>query len=103
MRLVFYCDSSAEIAGAERSLAILIGALSPRFDVTVMGVDRRVIEWVAAHRPGVRTRLVRPSGDTETYAVYGLICERCTRSARTCSRRTSRVPGTASTRWARRC
>ncbi len=58
-RLVVYSDSS-EFGGAEGSLATLVGALGPGIDVTVLGVDRAVVEWIANHRPAAKSFLVPP-------------------------------------------
>ena len=57
LRVAFYSDSG-EIGGAEASLANLVAALGPRIQAVVVGVDRRVVEWVAGHRPAATTVLL---------------------------------------------
>lgn len=54
VRVAFYTDAH-EIGGAERSLAHLVAALSSRFRPVVVGVERRVVDAVAAGRPGTDT------------------------------------------------
>jgi glycosyltransferase involved in cell wall biosynthesis len=56
-RIMLHTDARAW-GGAERSLANLAAELSPRFEVVVAGVDRGVVEAVAAGRPGARTAVV---------------------------------------------
>jgi glycosyltransferase involved in cell wall biosynthesis len=56
-RLVAYTDST-EFAGAETSLATLLGGLRPEIEVTVLGCDPRVVERLASARPGARGELV---------------------------------------------
>lgn len=54
MRIAYYCDSR-EIGGAEMSLRNLLGALSPRIEATVVGIDPDVVAWLAEGRPGSTT------------------------------------------------
>jgi glycosyltransferase involved in cell wall biosynthesis len=56
-KLVAYTDST-EFAGAETSLATLLGGLRPGIEVTVLGSDRQVVERLASARPGTRAELV---------------------------------------------
>ena len=58
-RIVLYTETTSR-GGAEVSLRNLAAALDPAFDVTVMGVDAPVCEWVAAVRPDTDVVLVRP-------------------------------------------
>ena len=68
VRLVAYTDAESLggseqapiLGGSERVLATLLGALSPRFEVTVLGVTPSVVEWIAGHRPGTRSYTVPP-------------------------------------------
>lgn len=62
LRLTAYTDA-VERGGAETSLAILVGALGPHIDVTVVGVTQAVVEWIAAARPGSRTVVLPPIRD----------------------------------------
>jgi glycosyltransferase involved in cell wall biosynthesis len=55
--LVVYSDSEL-LGGAEKSLATLVGNLSDDIRVTVMGVDRTIVDAVASARPGARTQIV---------------------------------------------
>jgi glycosyltransferase involved in cell wall biosynthesis len=59
VRLVAYTDAE-ETGGAEISLGHLLAGLEPAYDVTVMGVDERVVARLAACRPGARTSVVAP-------------------------------------------
>ena len=58
-RIAFYTDAN-EVGGAEASLANLLSALGGRFDPVVVGTHRRIVEWVAAARPGTPHRRHRP-------------------------------------------
>ena len=58
-RIAFYTDAS-EVGGAEASLANLLSALGGRFDPVVVGTHRRIVEWVAAARPGTSTVVIAP-------------------------------------------
>lgn len=40
------------IAGAEQALAVLVSRLPSNMEVTIIGPDRRIVEWVASHRDG---------------------------------------------------
>jgi glycosyltransferase involved in cell wall biosynthesis len=57
--LTCYFDASAR-GGSSASLAVLLGALDPSFDVTVMGTSDEMVHWVAAARPGSGTRVLAP-------------------------------------------
>jgi glycosyltransferase involved in cell wall biosynthesis len=59
IRLVAYTDAE-QIGGAEISLGHVLAGLGDAYDVTVMGVDERVVARIAARAPGARTRLVAP-------------------------------------------
>lgn len=59
LRLTCYFDASAR-GGSSASLAVLLGALDPAFDVTVMGTSDEMVHWVAAARPGSETRVLSP-------------------------------------------
>ena len=58
-RLTCYFDASTQ-GGSSASLAVLLGALDPAFDVTVMGTSDSMVRWVAAARPGARAKVVSP-------------------------------------------
>ena len=57
LRLTAFTDAH-EVAGAEISLANLVGALDPAIEVRVMGTRRDVVDRIAAHRPNTATILV---------------------------------------------
>lgn len=57
LRLTAYTDSTT-LGGAERSIATLLAHLNERVEVTVLGVEAEVVEWIAAQRPGTTPRLV---------------------------------------------
>ncbi len=59
LRLTCYFDASAR-GGSSASLAVLLGALDPTFDVTVMGTSDEMVRWVAAARPGSERRVLSP-------------------------------------------
>ena len=42
------------------SLGVLLGALDPSFDVTVVGTTPAIVEWVASFRPSSRVRVLEP-------------------------------------------
>lgn len=48
--LVVYSDAS-ERGGAEQVLGYLVEALDERIDITVVGVDSKVVSWIASRRP----------------------------------------------------
>ncbi len=54
LRVAMYTDA-IEIGGAERSLANLVGALTPRIEVSVLGVRQAVVDEIAAGRADART------------------------------------------------
>ncbi len=56
-RLTCYFDADSP-GGSSASLAVLIGALEPAFDITVMGTSQSMTRWVAKARPGAKTRVV---------------------------------------------
>jgi len=60
-RLLAYTDAQLW-GGAEESLAGLVSALDNRFDVSVVGVDRTVLDRVVRRRPGANSYLVPPFG-----------------------------------------
>ena len=57
LHLAIYSDAT-ETAGAEISVANLLGALDAAIDVTVVGVDRDVVAWIASARPGAAQEVV---------------------------------------------
>jgi glycosyltransferase involved in cell wall biosynthesis len=59
LRLTCYLDASTP-GGSSASLAVLLGALDPAFDITVMGTSESMVRWVAAARPGAKMRLLSP-------------------------------------------
>lgn len=62
LRLVFYTDAT-EHGGAESVLADLVSDLDARIEVTVMGVDAAIVEWVARGRASTKTCIVPPVRD----------------------------------------
>ncbi len=72
IRLLLYTDAT-ERGGAEHSVAALLPELGAHVDVTVLGVDPGLVEWLAALRPGTRTRVVPPvryKGDLAPIAAH---------------------------------
>jgi glycosyltransferase involved in cell wall biosynthesis len=61
LRVAFYCDSD-RLGGAEASLANLLAALDPEIDAVVVGTDHHVVEWIASHRAGAATLVLRRVG-----------------------------------------
>jgi glycosyltransferase involved in cell wall biosynthesis len=59
LRLVAYTDAE-QIGGAEISLGHLLAGLDPRLEVAVLGVDQRVVSFVAGRRPETKGHCVRP-------------------------------------------
>lgn len=57
IRVAWYCDSH-EVGGAEIVLSRLLPLLSPRFEVTLIGTDRRVLDRIRRERPETRTLLL---------------------------------------------
>lgn len=57
MRLLVYTDA-AEYGGAERALAILVESLRDDIDVTVAGIERRIVEAVTYARPRATAAVV---------------------------------------------
>jgi glycosyltransferase involved in cell wall biosynthesis len=57
MRLVAYTDN-VDLGGADLSMSHLLAALDPGVDVAVLGVSRRIVERIAAARPGARMHVV---------------------------------------------
>ena len=58
MRLLAYTDN-VDLGGGDLSMAHLLANLDPAVEVTVLGVTRRIVDRVAAGRPGAATRVVR--------------------------------------------
>lgn len=56
---VAYTDSH-QIAGAELVLGELLGAIDPRYQVTVVGEKSKTLDAIAAFRPGTRTMVLPP-------------------------------------------
>jgi glycosyltransferase involved in cell wall biosynthesis len=59
LHLVVYTEAPT-LGGADISLALLLEALDPTIDVTVVGVEPTVVEHVAASRPGTVVELLPP-------------------------------------------
>ncbi|HEX4978945.1 MAG TPA: glycosyltransferase family 4 protein [Acidimicrobiales bacterium] len=57
LRIVAYSDATVR-GGAEQTLGTLLAHLDPAHEVTVLGVDETVVDWIAERRPGAGTRLV---------------------------------------------
>ncbi len=55
--LAVYSDAPT-LGGAEVNLSRVLGALPASIRVTVVGVDREVVEWLRAHRPGTRAMVL---------------------------------------------
>jgi glycosyltransferase involved in cell wall biosynthesis len=58
-RVAIYSDDTTP-AGTSQLLRTLVGALSPRFDITVCGIDRAIVDHIAGSRPGTETVLLPP-------------------------------------------
>jgi glycosyltransferase involved in cell wall biosynthesis len=58
-RIAVYSDS-ALFGGAETSLGHLVAELDPGLDVSVLGVDRDVVERLAGRRPGAAAHVLPP-------------------------------------------
>jgi glycosyltransferase involved in cell wall biosynthesis len=58
VRLVAYTDN-IERGGADVSMSHLLASLERGIDVTVIGVSRDIVDWVAARRPSAATRVLR--------------------------------------------
>lgn len=72
VRLLVYSET-AVLGGAEVALGNLLAALAPTVDVTVMGTDDAVVEWLAARRPGAATAVVTPvAGKLDVRGVLAL-------------------------------
>jgi glycosyltransferase involved in cell wall biosynthesis len=59
IRVTAYTDAKA-FGGAEQILGTLLRAMGSRIDATMLGVDEEVVQRIAAMRPGMETRVVRP-------------------------------------------
>ena len=59
MRLAVYSDAT-ERGGAEISLRTLLGVLDPSIEVSVLGVDESVLDWIASSRRGSTTLPLPP-------------------------------------------
>jgi glycosyltransferase involved in cell wall biosynthesis len=57
LHLAVYCDATAT-AGAEQSLATLLGGLAPEIRVTIVGVEADVVAWLAQARPQAETAVL---------------------------------------------
>ncbi|HEY7282278.1 MAG TPA: glycosyltransferase family 4 protein [Actinomycetota bacterium] len=62
LRLVMYHDNRA-LGGSEAALGVLVRHLHPGHRITIVGVDEDVVRWIGAHRPGVRTIVIRAVRD----------------------------------------
>jgi glycosyltransferase involved in cell wall biosynthesis len=58
VRLVAYTDN-IERGGADVSMSHLLASLERGIDVTVIGVSRDIVDWVAARRPRAATRVLQ--------------------------------------------
>ena len=68
-RLTIYTDAY-ELGGAEQSLRNLLANLGDHASVSVLGIDRNVVEWITSARPGTDMRVVRPvSGKLDIRAI----------------------------------
>lgn len=59
VRLTVYTDAE-EIGGAEVSLGHLVAGLDRRYEVSIAGVDQRVVAYLAERRAGAKTRVLKP-------------------------------------------
>jgi glycosyltransferase involved in cell wall biosynthesis len=57
--LAVYSDA-LELGGAEANLSRVLTGLPESVRVTVIGVEAKVLEWLAGHRPSATTELVAP-------------------------------------------
>jgi glycosyltransferase involved in cell wall biosynthesis len=57
MRLLVYTDNR-DPGGADLSLSHLVAALDAQVDVAVLGVSRKIVDWVARDRPHAETAVV---------------------------------------------
>jgi glycosyltransferase involved in cell wall biosynthesis len=57
LRLLVYTDNR-DFGGADLSLSHLVAALDARVDVAVLGVNRKIVDWVARGRPHAETAVV---------------------------------------------
>jgi glycosyltransferase involved in cell wall biosynthesis len=63
LRLVAYTDN-VERGGADLSMSHVLARLDPAVEVTVLGISRPIVEWVASARPSAAMRIVpRPRSD----------------------------------------
>lgn len=62
MHLLVYTDATS-LGGAEASLGNLLGALRADIETTVLGVDAKVVEAIAARRPASSAQVVPPVRD----------------------------------------
>lgn len=67
VRIAFYTDA-AQIGGAETVATTLLGGLSPRFEVIVVGSSREVVDHLVGARPGSTGVLVPPIADRSDVA-----------------------------------
>jgi glycosyltransferase involved in cell wall biosynthesis len=58
IRVAAYTDQPT-FGGCDQVLGSLLGGLGPGFEVTVVGIDRAVVEQVAESRPGSATQVLR--------------------------------------------
>jgi glycosyltransferase involved in cell wall biosynthesis len=72
-RIVLYTETMSR-GGAEVSLRNLATALDPALEVSVMGVEAEICEWVASARPGTEVILVPPV--THKFAVLEFLALR---------------------------
>jgi len=70
VRLVAYTDAE-EVGGAEISLGHVLAGLGRSYNVTVMGVEERVVARLVASRAGARACLVTPV--RRKYDFYGVL------------------------------
>lgn len=71
-RVAFYTDA-AQIGGAETVARTLLSGLDPRFEVTVVGAHRDVVNHLVAARPGASAQIVAPIEDrSDVAAMWGL-------------------------------
>jgi hypothetical protein len=84
LRLLVYTDNR-DFGGADLSLSHLVAALDARVDVAVLGVSRKIVDWIARRPVTIGAAFVR------TFVPFA-------RSGRTSFTRTYRARGRVSMR-----
>jgi glycosyltransferase involved in cell wall biosynthesis len=65
--LLIYSDAPVR-GGAEMTLAMLLSRLPEQIRVSVLGVDREVVDWLAGHRPGTDVHVIAAINDRSDLA-----------------------------------